>query len=228
LPGADGAFVRELARHLAVRMSVEDVIRVAQLKLRESRLARVAGEARARPGDIVDITEYLKPGPEEIFGLLPPRVGRWVLARVRQDRSWPLKVRTTRLYGFLRLKALAALRRWRPHTLRFAEEEAWIVRWLDLVERALAVDPAAASETVATASLVRGYGGTYKRGLANWTRIVEQVIEPMLAGHLARAQFADAVLQARIAASKDPEGEALARTIAAIAEVGRADKIAAE
>src|SRR5439155_6784464 len=60
-PGADGAFIRELARHLAVRMSVEDVIRVAQLKLRQARLARVAQEAKARPGDIVDVTEYLKP-----------------------------------------------------------------------------------------------------------------------------------------------------------------------
>ena len=32
----------------------------------------------------------------------------------------------------------------------------------------------------------------------------------MLAGRLPRAHFADAVLQARLAASKDPEGEALA------------------
>lgn len=113
-PGADGAFMRELARHLALRMSVEDVIRVAQLKLREVRLARVAQEARARPGDIVDVTEYMKPGPEEIVGLLPPRLGRWALARVRHDRAWPLKVTTTRLSGFLRLKALAALKLWRP------------------------------------------------------------------------------------------------------------------
>ena len=66
-----------------LRMSVEDVIRVAQLKLRAARLERVAREAKARDGDIVDVTEYLKPGPEEIFGLLPPRLGRWALARVR-------------------------------------------------------------------------------------------------------------------------------------------------
>ena len=46
--GADGAFIRELARHLAVRMSVEDVIRVAQLKLREARLARVAQRGARR------------------------------------------------------------------------------------------------------------------------------------------------------------------------------------
>jgi indolepyruvate ferredoxin oxidoreductase, beta subunit len=214
--GADGEFLRELARHLAVRMSVEDVIRVAQLKLRETRLARVTREARARPGDIVDITEYMKPGPEEIFGLLPPWLGRFALRRVRHDRSWPLKVKTTRLSGFLRLKLLAGLRFWRPRTLRFAEEEAWIERWLSLIERTLAVDPAAAREVVATASLVRGYSDTYKRGLANWAHIMEGVVEPALAGRLHRAHFADAVLQARLAAVKDPEGEALAATIAAV------------
>jgi len=227
-PGADAAFIAELARHLAVRMSVEDVIRVAQLKLREARLARVAQEAKARAGDIVDVTEYLKPGPGEVFGLLPPRLGRWALARVRPDRAWPLKVTTTRLSGFLRLKALAGLKRWRPRMLRFAEEEAWVECWLALVERTLAADPAAAREVVATAALVRGYADTYKRGLANWSRIMESVVEPMLAGSLPRAHFADAVLQARLAAGKDPEGEALAETIAAIARTAAPGKIAAE
>ena len=227
-PGVDGAFIRDLARHLAVRMSVEDVIRVAQLKLREARLARVAREAQARPGDIVDITEYMKPGPEEVLGLLPPRLARWALARVRHDRSWPLKVKTTRLSGFLRLKLLAGLRFWRPRTLRFAEEKAWVARWLALVERTLAVDPAAAREVVATAVLVRGYADTYKRGLANWARIMDEVVQPALEGALPSAQLADAVLQARLAASKDPEGMALSSTIAAIGRAFVPGRLAAE
>lgn len=227
-PGADGTLVRELARHLAVRMSVEDVIRVAQLKLRDSRLARVTHEARARQGDIVDITEYMKPGPEEVLGLLPPGLGRWALAHVRHDLSWPLKVRTTRFSGFLRLRLLAGLKFWRPRTLRFAEEETWIERWLELVEQTLAVDQAAAREVIASAALVRGYADTYKRGLANWARIMEAVVEPGLSGALPRTQFADAILQARLAAVKDPEGEALARTIAAIRAAVAPKKLAAE
>lgn len=227
-PRAEAELVRELARHLAVRMSVEDVIRVAQLKLRDSRIVRVTREAQARQGDIVDITEYMKPGPEEVLGLLPPGLGRWALAHVRHDLSWPLKVRTTRFSGFLRLRLLAGLKFWRPRTLRFAEEEAWIERWLELVEQTLAVDPAAAREVVASAALVRGYADTYKRGLANWTRIMEAVVEMGLAGALPRAQFADAVLQARLAAVKDPEGEALAKTIAAIRSTVAPKKLAAE
>ncbi len=127
-----------------------------------------------------------------------------------------------------RLKLLAGLKFWRPRTLRFAEEEAWIGRWLGLVERTLAVDPAAAREVVATAALVRGYADTYKRGLTNWGRIMEAVVEPGLSGALPRGQFADAVLQARLAAVKDPEGEALANTVAAINRAMALGRLAAE
>jgi indolepyruvate ferredoxin oxidoreductase beta subunit len=225
--GSDGPFIRELARHLALRMSIEDVMRVAQLKVRAVRFERLRREAQARGDDILEVTEYMKPGVEELVGLLPPRLGRWLLRRVRPDRSWALQLRSTRLFGFLCLSMLAALRYWRPRTLKFAEEEAWVQRYLGLVERTLAVDPAAAREVIATAALVRGYAETYKRGRTNWDRIVAAVIEPALAGQLAGIAFADAVLQARLAASKDPEGETLGRTIAAI-QAGAAAKLAAQ
>ena len=192
-------------------MSVEDVIRVAQLKLREARLARVAQEAKARAGDIVDVTEYLKPGPEEIFGLLPPRLGRWALARVRRDRAWPLKVTTTRLSGLPaaqgaggaagaggRARCASPRRRrgwsagsgWssaRSPSARRRRARWWRPRrWC------------AATPTPTSAASPTG------------RTIMDGVVEPMLAGRLPRAHFADAVLQARLAASKDPEGEALA------------------
>jgi indolepyruvate ferredoxin oxidoreductase beta subunit len=219
-PHADGVFLRELARHLALRMSVEDVIRVAQLKVRAARLALLVQQARVGSGDIVDVTEFLKPGPEEIFGLLPPRLGRALLARLGRNWGWAMQVRTSRLPGFLALRLLGALRRWRPSTLRFAEENAWVERWLDLVDRTLAIDAAAAREVVTTAELVRGYGDTYRRGLEHWHSIREALIEPTLAGRLPRATFADAVLQARLAASLDPAGAALTRTLAAVGAAG--------
>ena len=90
------------------------------------------------------------------------------------------------------------------------------------------MDRDAARELVATAALVRGYSDTYKRGLMNWDRIATQVVEPMLARHLPTEHFADAVMQARLAASKDPEGDALAETIAAIHRVPVPGRRAAE
>lgn len=210
----------ELARHLAVRMTSEDTVRVAQLKLRESRLAQARAEARARPGDIVHVTEYLKPGPEEILSILPAKTARALLAFVER-RGWSkgsiaLKVQTTRISGFLMLKFLASLKFMRPGSLRAAEENAWIRRWLALIDLALAKDQRAAMEIVETARLVKGYGDTWKNGQANWARIADEIIEPMLAAPAAPAHFADAVMQARIAALADPEGARLASVIASL------------
>jgi indolepyruvate ferredoxin oxidoreductase beta subunit len=220
LPGVDDGLLSEFARHLAVRMSVEDVIRVAQLKLRQARVARVTAEARSRPGDIVDITEFMKPGTEEIIGLLPPSLARPLLRTASRlgwaQASMPLNVTTTRFGGFLRLKFLAGLKSWRPRTHKFHEEQIWLSRWMGLVEATAMRDPAAAREVIITAKLVRGYGDTYRRGLANWERIAVAVIEPPLAGGTSSPNWADEILQARIAAEKDPEGQALSATLAAI------------
>jgi indolepyruvate ferredoxin oxidoreductase beta subunit len=233
LPGADGPLLAALARHLALRMSSEDVIRVAQLKLREARRPRLAAEAKARPGDIVHVVEFMKPGPAEILSLLPPALARRGLAfcegRGWMGRSFPLNVSPTRPFGFLRLRLLAGLRRWRPRTLKQAEERAWIARWLALVERALPVGPDIAREVAESARLVKGYAATDARGRRNWDRIAAEVVEPGLAGALQPDLLADAILQARLAAQKDPEGEALDRTLSAIAaRRGAPRRLAAE
>ncbi len=70
--GAGGRLVRETARHLAVRMSYEDVIRVAQAKIDPARLQRIAAEMGVKPGEPFTVTEFLKPGIEELCSLLPP------------------------------------------------------------------------------------------------------------------------------------------------------------
>src|SRR5262249_7881422 len=56
---AGGRLLRETARHLAVRMSFEDVIRVAQAKIDPARFARIADELKAKPGEPFTVTEFL-------------------------------------------------------------------------------------------------------------------------------------------------------------------------
>ena len=75
LTGLPADLVREVARHLAVRMSFEDVIRVAQAKTSRERLERVRKEVRAREHEPLEITEHFKPGNEEIAAMLPPAGG---------------------------------------------------------------------------------------------------------------------------------------------------------
>ena len=212
-----------LARHMALRMSYEDTHRVAELKLKQVRLAKVRTEAKARPGDIVDVREYMKPGPEEVFGMLPKRLGERLIAMSQRNGwskfSWPMKVRTTRFSGFIRLKALAYAKRWRLKSLRHHEEMTWLALWLSHVEKALDVAPKAAIEIVETARFVRGYGSTYKRGVRNWSLIEAEVIAPCLDGRLPVDQLADAVLQARLAAVKDPDSAALDQVVRAFRAV---------
>jgi len=232
LPGADAPLLASLARHLALRMSAEDVIRVAQLKLREARRPRLAQEAKARPGDIVHVVEFMKPGPAEILSLLPPGLARAAL-RMCERRGWmgksiALNVSPTRPLGFLRLRLLAGLRWWRPRTLKHAEEQAWIAEWLGLVERALPLGAGLAREVAETARLVKGYAATDARGRANWRRLMTEIAEPALAGTLPPGVAADALLQARLAAQKDPEGDALDRVLAAVAAKHTPRRLAAE
>ena len=77
----------EAARHLALWMCYEDVIRVADLKTRKGRRERVRAEAQAQSTDVVRVVEYLKPGVEEIAAILPRRAGSWLM-RSSAEHGW--------------------------------------------------------------------------------------------------------------------------------------------
>jgi indolepyruvate ferredoxin oxidoreductase beta subunit len=219
--------LREVARHLAVRMSFEDVIRVAQAKTSAERLARARAEVRAKDHEPVEITEHFKPGIEEIAAVLPPAWARRLLAwGERPDRNgrprtgrlyFSMHLRSTTILGFARLRLIAGLRRWRPRTFRYAEEQTAIELWLEQVRAAAPVSIDLAREIAECARLIKGYGDTHKRGLANYRRISEEVIAPALARRMEARVAADAVASARVAALADPEGDALSRSLAAIA-----------
>lgn len=229
---AGGRLLRETARHLAVRMSFEDVIRVAQAKIEPKRFARIAEELKVAPGEPYAVVEFLKPGIEELCSLLPPRFAKPILA-YSEKRGWlgkvyfGMEVKTTSINGFLRFWVLAKLRRWRPRSYRFHEEQAAIESWLGLIVGAAKLSPDLALEIAECARLIKGYGDTHKRGTDNYRLIEQRVIRPVLAGHYLVRQGIDAIASARTAALKDPEGESLARCLAEIETQG-AFKIAAE
>jgi indolepyruvate ferredoxin oxidoreductase beta subunit len=214
--------LREVARHLAVRMSFEDVIRVAQVKTSAERLARVRAEVRAKDHEPVEITEHFKPGIEEIAAMLPPAWAKRLLAwGERTGRLgttyFSMHLRTTTILGFARLRFVAGLRAYRPKSYRFIQEQAEIDRWLGQIREAARTNVALAMEIAECARLIKGYGDTYKRGLANYHRIDEEVIAPALARRLTPRSAVDAVASARVAALAEPEGETLSKTLASIA-----------
>jgi indolepyruvate ferredoxin oxidoreductase, beta subunit len=174
---ASTALTREVARHLALWMSYEDTIRVADLKTRDSRFARVRGEVRVGADQVLTINEYMHPRLQEIADTLPAGVGRWLLragtARRLVERlaSKGRVIQTSSLRGYLMLSAVASLRRWRRATLRFAEEHAQIDTWLADIREAAATDFALAVEIARCQRLVKGYGDTHERGLRNFTTL---------------------------------------------------------
>lgn len=212
------ALAGAVARHLALWMSYEDVIRVADLKTRGTRFVRLAGEARRADDGMVKVFEYFHPRVEEVADLLPPALGRrllqpgWLHDALKRATRRGRTVQTSSLGGFLLLRTLAGLRRWRRRTLRHLVEQQRIAGWLRLVADTAPRDPALALSLAEAQRLVKGYGDTHRRGLDSFQRVVAAL--PRLHG---RAQPAEAVRALCRAALADDQGLALQR---ALAEVG--------
>ena len=208
-PGAEPLLLAESARHLALWMTYEDTIRVAALKTRATRFARVHGEVRVATDQVLAIDEYLHPRLQEICETLPAGIGRWL-----ERPGWPRRlverltargrvVTTSSLSGFLLLYAIAGLRRFRRASLRFALEDARIEAWLAEIARVAARNPALAIEVAQCQRLVKGYGDTHARGWASFTTLMGVVAR-------AGAALAPATLaELRDAALADERGLAL-------------------
>jgi indolepyruvate ferredoxin oxidoreductase, beta subunit len=207
------------ARSLALWMTFEDTIRVADLKTRSTRFARVRDEIRADPGQLFGITEFMKPRVTEIAGTLPVGFGRWLL-RSRGATGlltrWTggKQIRTGTVTGFLMLHVLGGLKRWRRGTLRFHEENERIEQWLGRIGGLAATNYALAVELARAQRLVKGYGDTHERGWRNFSSLADKLDE--LAP---RPDGAAVFARLQVAALADEEGKALARELAEISSV---------
>jgi len=206
----------ETGRFLALWMSYEDIIRVADLKTRRARFERVRAEVGAKPDEPVVIVEFLKPGVEEASAILPRAIARPLRAwaeRSGRTLSFGMHLKTTTVSGYLLLRSMAWLRPFRRMTSRYGEEQERIDRWLAAVARAAATDAALALEVAECARLVKGYGDTHRRGWGNFERILATLVEDQ--PDLSAAERAAGIRKARLAALADPEGKALAQEIGA-------------
>ena len=208
----DSKLASETARQLALWMSYEDIIRVADLKTRASRFERVRKEVGAKEGEPVVVIDFLKPGIEEFASLLPPFLGgplaRWAEKNGKLDAyNVGMHVKTSSVLGYLMVRSLAWLKPWRPHSYRFRQEQKLIERWLARVREAAARSVPLALEIAECARLLKGYGDTHRRGTANFLAIMDALVEnPATADP---AEQARAIRKSREAALADPEGKAL-------------------
>ncbi|HEY5210301.1 MAG TPA: indolepyruvate oxidoreductase subunit beta family protein [Stellaceae bacterium] len=185
LDHAPYALTQAAAKYIAVAMAYDDIIRVADLKTRGSRFDRVRREVNVAPDQILYMTEFMHPRAEEIVGMFPRGLGRWVESRqgafAAIDRlvNKGRRLRTGTIRAFLMLYFLGGLRRWRRRTLRHAQEQAHLESWLRISAGQVAGNYDLAVEILNARRLVKGYSDTHARGLSKFDRVMGAV--PMLA-----------------------------------------------
>ena len=211
---------REAAKYLARAMAYDDVIRVADLKTRSARFARVRLEARASDDQVIHVTEFMHPRAEEICGIMPVRLGRAIEARPRLvkviDRLFNRgrRVRTDGILWFCTLYALAGMRRRRRGLLRHAVEEAHIEDWLATARQALAADYGLGVEVVRCRRLIKGYSDTRARAESKYRKVLSAL--PLVE---TRADGADWIRRLREAALLDEDGKALDGALKTVASL---------
>ena len=174
---ADYRLTTTVAKHLALWMAYDDVIRVADLKTRSTRFRRFRRDVLAAPDQIVHVSEYMHPRIEELCDMLPPRIARWILGSNSTRKVLGVffgkgrRLPTTKLRGFVPLYIIASLKFLRRSSYKYQQETARIENWLDLIREAAGYDQAFATEIAALQRLIKGYGDTHARGLANFSAI---------------------------------------------------------
>jgi len=173
-----------------VRMTFEDVIRVAEAKIAPARFARIRQEIGVADSEPFRIVDFLKPASRKCARSCRPG---WHGASWRSpnaadgaalghgDREH-VAHRLSALLAAGPAQALAAARH------RYAQEQAAIEQWLGLIAQAARASADVAIEVAECARLVKGYGDTWQRGVANYQTIEAQVIaDPRRRYPLARA-----------------------------------------
>jgi indolepyruvate ferredoxin oxidoreductase beta subunit len=196
---------KEVARHLALLMSYEDVIRVAELKTRRTRLDRLRKEFQRDGKSVLRITEHLKPGFDDITSMLPvslAKLARSLFPGMIGKGHRAMRLRSDTVIGFSALRMLSLLKPTRRWSLRFQEEQSSANRWLNAIELALPLSAELAYEIAASGNLLKGYGQTRARG----DRALEAIVEYMEANEKADPVALNALIRKfRIEVETNPD-----------------------
>lgn len=206
----DFALTGQAAKYIAVAMAYDDVINVADIKVRGSRFQRVRNEIGAKDDQIVYMTEYMHPRMDEVCGTMPRRLGEWIENRPklfnRLDKmvNKGRRVKTATLFWFCGLYVVSSLRRIRRSTLRHHREMLHLDNWLATTGSVLKQNYPLAVEVLGNRRLVKGYSDTHSRGLSKFDRVMSAL--PLLT---ARDDGAAWMKRLRQAALLDEAGLAL-------------------
>lgn len=200
----------EAAKYIANAMVYDDIIRVADLKTRASREARLRREQGIGGDAIAHVTEYFHPRMQEICGTLPVRLGRWIEESPRVfgalDKVFNRgrRIRTDGIVGFGMLYGIATLKPARRRLLRHEVEMNHMEQWLETALSVRDINYDLAVEVLKCRRLIKGYSDTHERGLSKYRRVMDGL--PVIRH---REDAADWLRRLREAALLDEEGKAL-------------------
>ena len=169
---ADEAFTltRAVAQNLAIGMSFDDLIFVADQKTRAERTQEVYQQIEAKPGEIVHTLDYLHPSFDEFVGFLPRRMG----LKIARSKKWKSffdrrldrdrRMKSTGFFNFILLYFLGGMKRWRMKTFRHFEEMGYVSQWLDQISEIVSHNYLLAVQVAQSYRQKKGYGATYRRG----------------------------------------------------------------
>src|ERR1700733_2260754 len=136
------------------------------------------GGGGAAPDQLVYATEYLHPRGEEICGMMPASIGAFIEAKpflfqaldriVNRGRRVPVG----RIFCFLQLYGVAALRPTRRASLRHKRETEHLEAWLAQAAETLLQNYDLAVEILRCRRVVKGYSDTHARGLSKVDRVM--------------------------------------------------------
>lgn len=168
----------QVARYLALAMTYDDIIRVADLKTRSERFSEFRDVVKAEDGQIVNVSEFMHPRLQEICEILPRRLGEFILNSSFLSKTLgrfftkERRITTTKLPGFVLLYLLGRTSWIRSSSWRMETENNRIDHWLSEISTAAQSDYDAAIELAGLQRLIKGYGDTHERGLQSYNLIL--------------------------------------------------------
>lgn len=178
------------AKNLALLMSFEDGIRVAELKIKSDRFKRIREEMRLKDDQVFHVVDYLKPDAEEIYGLLPNVIVAPVLSFTQTKlfkkiwrRKKPLTMGqtpvTNSFSGYFRMWMLTKIKFLRPHSFRYKKEHKLIKRYIESINKYASYDYKLGCLVAKSAQVVKGYGRVRRRTMDAFCRFLDNVISPL-------------------------------------------------
>ena len=210
------------AKYMANAMCYDDILRVADLKTRPSRGARLRREQEIAPDALTKVTEYFHPRAQEIVSCMPVKLGRWceasphvmrILARLFDKGR---RIRTDRIGGFTMLWLIAGLRPKRRKLLRHAQESQHLNGLITQTREMAPLDYDLACEMLRCQRLIKGYSDTHARGHSKFARVIGAV--DMLRGRDDAAAWLRRLREAALSEESTEALEGALKTVASFAQ----------